>query len=260
MDASASAAPDLVSEALVVPAAEGSADAFLVRPAAGGPFPGVVLHMDAFGLRPAVRAHAERLARHGYCVLVPNAYYRWVGVPAVPDLETRMQGEDRASVFGEVVPHIRALTPDVVTADARAWVAFLRGHPDAADGPVGTVGYCMGGRQALRMAGELPDDVGAAASFHGGGLATDTPDSPHLAAARATGELYIGHADNDGSMDPEQMGRLTRALAEAHVRHTAELYVGAAHGWTQADTPAYDAAATERHWLRLTDLFGRVLG
>ena len=171
-----------------------------------------------------------------------------------------MQGEDRASVFGEVLPHIRALTPDVVTADARAWVAFLRGQPDAADGPIGTVGYCMGGRQALRMAGELPDDVGAAASFHGGGLATDAPDSPHLAAVRARGELYVGHADNDGSMDPEQMGRLTRALAEAHVRHTAELYVGAAHGWTQADTPAYDAAATERHWLRLTDLFGRVLG
>ena len=97
MDASASAAPDLVSEALDVPAAEGSADAFLVRPAAGGPFPGVVLHMDAFGLRPALRAHAERLARHGYCVLVPNAYYRWVGVPAVEDLEARMQGEDRAA-------------------------------------------------------------------------------------------------------------------------------------------------------------------
>jgi carboxymethylenebutenolidase len=260
MDASASAAPDLVSEALDVPAADGSADALLVRPAGGGPFPGVVLHMDAYGLRPALRAHAERLAGHGFCVLVPNAYYRTVRAPVVENLEARLHDADRSALFGELRPHMRELTPEAVTADARAWVAFLRGHPDAADGPLGTVGYCMGGRQALRMAGELRDDVGAAASFHGGGLATDAPDSPHLAAVRATGELFIGHADNDGSMEPEQMARLTRALAESHVRHTAELFVGAAHGWTQTDTPAYDEASSERHWLRLTELFGRVLG
>ena len=179
MDASAS--PELVSEALAVPAAEGSADAFLIRPAAGGPFPGVVLHMDAFGLRPALRAHAERLARHGYCVLVPNAYYRTVGVPVVAGPGGAHAGRGpRGRCSARSCRYMRALTPDVVTADARAWIAFLRGQPDAADGPVGTVGYCMGGRQALRMAGELPDDVGAAASFHGGGLATDAPDSPHL--------------------------------------------------------------------------------
>lgn len=260
MEASASPGSELASEALVVAAAEGPADAFLTRPAASGRFPGVVLHMDAFGLRPALRAHAERLARHGYCVLVPNAYYRTVGVPVVEHLEERLQDPDRMALFGELRPHMGALTPDAVTADARAWVGALRGRPDVADGPLGTVGYCMGGRQALRMAGELAEDVGAAASFHGGGLATDAPDSPHLSAVRATGELYLGHADHDGSMEPEQMARLTRALAEAHVRHTAELYVGAAHGWTQADTPAYDAAAAEHHWLRLTELFGRVLG
>jgi carboxymethylenebutenolidase len=109
------------------------------------------------------------------------------------------------------------------------------------------------------MAGELADVVGATASFHGGNLATDGDDSPHLAAVRARGELYVGHADNDRSMDPEQMARLTRALAEAHVRHTAELYVGAAHGWTQTDTAAYDEPSAERHWMRLLDLFGRVL-
>jgi carboxymethylenebutenolidase len=118
----------------------------------------------------------------------------------------------------------------------------------------------MGGRLALRLAGEFADSVAAAASFHGGGLATGEDSSPHLAAVRATGELYIGHADNDRSMPPDQMARLTQALAEAHVRHTAELYVGAAHGWTQTDTPAYDEAASERHWLRLLELLDRVLG
>jgi hypothetical protein len=100
----------------------------------------------------------------------------------------------------------------------------------------------MGGRLSMRMAGEFPDDVGAAASFHGANMASDGDDSPHLSAVNARGELYIGHADNDRSMPPEQMARLTQALAEAHVRHTAELYVGAAHGWTQADTPAFDEA------------------
>jgi carboxymethylenebutenolidase len=101
--------------------------------------------------------------------------------------------------------------------------------------------------------------VAAAASFHGGGLATEEPDSPHLAAVDAGGELYVGHADNDASMPPEQMARLTQALADAHVRHTAELYVGAAHGWTQVDTPAYDEPSAERHWMRMLELFGRVL-
>jgi carboxymethylenebutenolidase len=112
---------------------------------------------------------------------------------------------------------------------------------------------------ALRMAGTRPHDVAAAASFHGGNLVTDEPDSTHLAAVQAQGELYVGHADNDGSMPPEQMARLTQVLAEAHVRHTAEVYPGAAHGWTQADTQAYDEASCERHWMRLLELFGRVL-
>jgi carboxymethylenebutenolidase len=109
------------------------------------------------------------------------------------------------------------------------------------------------------MAGEFADAVAAAASFHGGNLATGEDDSPHLSAVRAAGELYIGHADNDRSMDPEQMGRLARALGDAHVRHTAELYVGAMHGWTQTDTPAYDEPSAERHWMRMLELFGRVL-
>ena len=150
------------------------------------------------------------------------------------------------------------ITPEAAHADAEAWLEFLRATPGLSKASR-DVGYCLGGRLSLRMAGEFPDAVTAAASFHGGNLATDQEDSPHLAAVKASAELYIGHADNDGSMPPEQMAKLTQVLAEAHVRHTAELYVGAPHGWTQTDIRAYDEPSTERHWLRLLDLFERVL-
>jgi carboxymethylenebutenolidase len=175
------------------------------------------------------------------------------------NIEQRIQDPDRASLFEELMPKLRRLTPDAVNADSPVWLAYLRNRPEVRSGPIGTVGYCLGGRLSIRMAGEFPDDVGAAASFHGGNMATDGDDSPHLAGVKARGELYIGHADNDRSMPPDQMARLTQSLAEAHVRHTAELYVGAVHGWTQTDTPAYDEPSAERHWARLLELYGRVL-
>ncbi len=250
---------NLRSESVDIRAAGATADAFFTRPAAGGPHPAVLLYMDAYGIRPALEAHAQRLAAHGYCVLVPNVFHRSGRSPVLPNLEQELHAEDRSALFAKIMPMARAITPDVAVADAQAWLAFLRGRPEVREAPIGTVGYCMGGRLALRTAGEFADAVSAAASFHGGNLATGEDDSPHLAAVRAAAELYIGHADNDGSMPPDQMGRLTHALAEAHVRHTAELYVGAQHGWTQTDTPAYDEAAAERHWMRLLELFGRVL-
>ena len=249
----------LVSEMVDVPAAGGVADAFVTRPDDDGLHPGVVLYMDAFGIRAALKGHAERLASRGYVVMVPNVFYRDGRSPVVENIEQLVRAEDRGSLFDVLGPKIRALTPAVANDDSAAWIAYLRGRGDVGEGAIGTVGYCMGGRLSMRMAGEFPRDVRAAASFHGGNLATEDDDSPHLSAVRASAELYIGHADNDRSMDPEQMGRLTRALADAHVRHTAELYVGARHGWTQADTPAYDEPSAERHWVRLLELFGRVL-
>jgi carboxymethylenebutenolidase len=249
----------LVSETVEVPAADGVADAFLTRPAAGGPHPAVLIYMDAYGIRAALEAHARRLASDGYVVLAPNVFYRDGRSPVVPDIERLIGAEDRSALFAVLGPKMAALTPAAANADARAWLAYVRQRPEVRHGPIGTVGYCMGGRLSLRMAGELPDAVSAAASFHGGNLATDGDDSPHLSAVRAQAELYVGHADNDRSMDPEQMARLTRVLAEGHVRHTAELYVGAQHGWTQTDTPAYDEPSAERHWMRMLELFGRVL-
>jgi carboxymethylenebutenolidase len=253
------ASAELVSETVDVAAADGVGDAFLARPAAGGPHPAVLLYMDAFGIRAALEAHAKRLASHGYVVLVPNVFYRDGRSPVVEDIEQLISGEDRAALFAVLGPKMAALTPAALNADSQAWLAYLRDLAEVQAGPIGAVGYCLGGRLSLRMAGEFPDAVSAAASFHGGNLATDDDDSPHLSAVRAHAELYVGHADNDRSMDPEQMARLTRVLAEAHVRHTAELYVGAQHGWTQTDTPAYDKPSAERHWMRMLELFGRVL-
>jgi carboxymethylenebutenolidase len=192
-------------------------------------------------------------------VFVPNVFYRDGRSPVVENIEQLVRAEDRGSLFAALGPKMKALTPGVANADSQAWLAFLRERAEVREGPIGTVGYCMGGHLSLRMAGQFPDVVAAAASFHGGNLATGDDDSPHLSAVRAAAELYIGHADNDRSMDPEQMGRLTRALADAHVRHTSELYVGAQHGWTQTDTPAYNEPSSERHWMRLLELFGRVL-
>lgn len=242
-----------------VETADGVADALFARPVEDGPHPAVVLYTDAYGIRSAVETHVRRLAAGGYAVLAPNVFYRNGRAPVLDDIEERLRSGDRSELFALLRPKMRALIPDVVNADAGAWLGFVHNRPEASEGPVGTVGYCMGGRMALRMAGTKTGDVAAAASFHGGNLVTDEPDSPHLDAVRAQGELYVGHADNDGSMPPEQMARLTQVLAEAHVRHTAELYPGAAHGWTQADTQAYDEASCERHWMRLLDLFGRVL-
>ena len=214
--------------------------------------------MDAYGLRPALDAHVRRLAAGGYTVLAPNLFYRSLRAP-IPDIERLMQGGDRSALWEQLRPLMGTITPEGADADAGAFLAYLRGLDLVASGPIGTVGYCMGGRYSLRMSGTFPADVGAAASFHGGNLATDDESSPHRRAVLAHGELYVGHADNDGSMPPDQMGRLTQALAEAHVRHTAELYVGAAHGWTQTDAAVYSPTASERHWERLFELFGRVL-
>ncbi|MEU3957879.1 dienelactone hydrolase family protein, partial [Streptomyces achromogenes] len=133
----------------------------------------------------------------------------------------------------------------------------LADSPLVADGPVALTGYCMGSRLALWTAGAHPDRVAAVAGFHGGGLATDDPDSPHLEAPRITAEVYFGHADEDGSLPPAQIARFEEALTAAGVRHTCEVYTGAHHGYTQADTPAYHREADERHWAALLDLLKR---
>jgi len=244
--------------AVDIPTEDGIADAYLAHPGDGLPHPAVLLYQDAFGLRPHLKSMADRLAEAGYTVLVPNVFYRQGRAPVV-ELPEFIDHDGRPEIFEKVGPLIMGLArhPELIERDAGAYLRWLAESPLVADGPVAITGYCMGARLALYTAGAYPDRVAAAAGFHGGRLATDDPDSPHLAAECITAELYFGHADQDPSMPEDQIKRFEDALTAAGVRHRCEVYPGAHHGYTQADTSAYDAEADERHWVALLDLLDR---
>ncbi len=242
--------------AVDIPTEDGTADAYLAHPADGQPHPGVLLYMDAFGLRPQLRSMADRLAGAGYTVLVPNVFYRHGRAP-VFELPEFIDPGARPEIFERIGPIAQSLTPELAMRDADAYLRRLTDSPATTDGPVALTGYCMGARLALLTAGTFPERVAAAAGFHGARLATDTPDSPHLVAGHITAELYFGHADQDPTLPAEQIERLEGALTAAGVRHTCEVYTGAHHGYTQADTSAYDREGDERHWAALLDLLKR---
>ena len=242
-----------------IPTFDGTADALSAAPSEGGPYPGVLLYMDAFGLRPRLEEMAARIASEGYVVLVPNVFYRHGAAPVV-DTSKLAEPDGRSTLFETLRPYMQALTPALAMRDAGAYLAWFEADVRVAHGPVGTTGYCMGGALALRTAAAYPDRVAAAASFHGGRLATEAEDSPHRLVGSITAEVYVGHADQDASMPPEQQELLDSALSEAGVTYRCELYEGAAHGFTMSDTGAYDEAETQRHWDRLFDLLSRTLG
>ncbi len=233
---------------------DGVADAYLTRPDDGGSHPGVLMIMDAFGLRPQIERMADRIAARGFAVLAPNAFYRGGRAPVLemPDLETT----DRQELMARLGPLMGALTPAAVVSDGGAYLDSLEQY---STGPVAITGYCMGVRVGWRIAGAYPERVAALGGFHGGGLVTDDPDSPHLSANSLAAELYLGHADQDGSMTPENIATLERALDEAAVTYTSELYEGAMHGYTMADMPVYDEAAAERHFEALFGLLDRTV-
>ncbi|WP_371794466.1 dienelactone hydrolase family protein [Streptomyces sp. NBC_01718] len=241
-----------------IPTQDGTADAYLTHPDDGTPHPAVLLYMDAYGLRPHLKEMADRVARAGYTVLVPNVFYRHGRAPVV-ELPDVIDSARRPEIFERLGPIITSLTPDLAMRDADAYLRRLTACPLTTDGPVGITGYCMGTGLALRTAGTYPERVAAVAGFHGGRLATDSPDSPHLLADRITAEVYFGHADQDPSLPPEQIDRLDEALTAAGVRHRCEVYTGAHHGFTQADTAAYDSTADKRHWTALLALLDRTL-
>jgi len=235
---------------------DGVADAYLAHPDDGLPRPGVLLYQDAFGIRPHLKSMADRLAAAGYTVLVPNVFYRHGRTP-VFDLPEFIDPSARPEIFQQIGPVMQTLTPELAMRDAGAYLQWLADSPLVTDGPVALTGYCMGARLALFTAGTYPDRVAAAAGFHGARLAADTPDSPHLVAEKVTAELYFAHADQDPSMPPEQQQLLEETLTAAGVRHRCEVYPGAHHGFTQADTAAYQKEGDERHWAVLLDLLER---
>jgi carboxymethylenebutenolidase len=240
-----------------IPTADGAADAYLVRPDGDGQYPGVLLFIDAFGIRPRIAEMAAEIAERGYAVLAPNILYRGGRSPLVDpaDLE---DPEKRGAAFGRLGPMMQALTSDRLKADTATYLDFFAAQDGVAPGPVVIVGYCMGGRNALIAIEAFPDRISALASFHAGRVVTEDADSPHLAVGAITGEVYFGHADNDQSMTPDQIKVLEAALAEAGVTYTSEVYEGSPHGYTMSDTAMYHQPGEERHWRNLFGLLDRV--
>jgi carboxymethylenebutenolidase len=234
---------------------DGVADAYLARPDDGDRDPGVLFIMDAYGLRPRIDEMVDRIAGRGYAVLAPNVFYRAGRSPVLP-FPDMSKDDERAEFFKQVRPLMNELTPERLASDGAAYLDELT---KVADEPFAITGYCMGARIGIRIAAAHPERVAALAAFHGGGLVTDDPQSPHRSVPNLRAELYFAHADDDPSNSREQIAALDTALDEAGARYQSEVYAGAAHGYTMADTPAYNERATERHFDALYDLLERTL-
>ncbi len=241
------------SSTVDIKTSDGVANAYLARPD-DDPHPGVLFIIDAFGLRPTIEAMANRIAADGYVVLAPNVFYR-AGRSPVPDLPDMSDPEERTRFFRSLRPLMEELTPERFAADGAAYLDSL--EQAGAEPPFAITGYCMGARLGWRIAAAHPSRVAALAGFHAGGLVTDDPDSPHRSAANIDAELYFGFADNDRSMTPEQISTLEQTLDEVGARYRAEVYEHAQHGYTMADTAAYDEQAAERHFRELRALLER---
>ena len=235
---------------------DGICPAHVFAPDGDGPWPGVLLFMDGPGIRPALFEMGERMARGGYYVLLPDLFYR-AGAYAPQDPKALFTDEAaRAEWFKRFMPTASAAN---IMRDVPVFLDHLEGEARVRGERFGVTGYCMGGRLALCAAGSFGEHFAAAASYHGGNLATDAPDSPHLLAAKMKARIYVGAATSDHSFPDEQKERLERALVEAKVDHVIETYA-ARHGWVPSDTPVHDVAAAERHWQTLFALFAETLG
>jgi carboxymethylenebutenolidase len=238
-------------------------DAFLVRPEGEGQWPAVILFTDAFGRRPTMHDMAQRLATEGYVVLVPNPYYRSTRAPGIDASKFDFSStSDRAKLQSLRAP----LTNAAVAEDARAYLAFLDEQPFVnKKARAGAFGYCMGGLMTLQAAAGVPERIGAGASFHGGGLVTDKPDSPHLLVPRMQGEYLIAIAANDDQAQPEAKTKLAEAFRAANIPAKVEVYEGTLHGWCVKDMPLqngkpiYNEEKAERAWSELLGLFKRRL-
>ncbi len=238
-----------------VPTPDGMADCHFVHPSSGA-HPGVLIWPDALGLRPAFEQMGKRLAESGYSVLVVNPYYRTERAPILPEGASFRDEATRKKVF----PLMRSLTPERTVTDAKAFVGFLDGRKAVAkDRKMGTTGYCMGGSMTMRTAAAFPDRIGAGASFHGGRLVTDRPDSPHLLVPRIRAQYLFAIAENDDKKEPKSKTVLREAFAAAKPAAEIEVYAGTLHGWCPPDSAVYHEAQAERAWSRLLALFETAL-
>ncbi len=244
---------------IMVDAPDGPADAYLVPGPADTTHPGVLLFVDAIGLRPQIELMADRIAGWGYTVFAPNVFYR-AGRAAelAPTTDLRQPGE-REAFFATMGNRRTGLNTENLLRDIAGYLDLLVAQPGVNDSWIGATGYCMGGILALRAAAAHPDQIRAAGAFHAANLVTEEPDSVHQVIKTVTAEVLAGHADNDRANPPEAIAAFDDALREAGITFNTAVYPGAAHGYTMADTSSYDEAGAERHFRELQDLFARTL-
>jgi carboxymethylenebutenolidase len=230
---------------------DGTCPSYVSRPTGTGPWRAVLVFMDGLGIRPAMLELGERLATRGYFVLLPDLFYR--SGPYEP-MNPHTVFTDPAQRKVLMEKFFAPATPANIMSDTSAFLDYLAAQHDVKPGGIGTTGYCMGGLMSLTAAGTYPDRIAAAASYHGGRLASDAPDSPHLLAPKIKARVYVAGAIEDQSFPDDMKARLEAALTMAGVDHTIETYQ-AKHGWVFRDMPVYDAAAAERHWQTMLALF-----
>lgn len=235
--------------------ADGECPTYVLTPEGEGPWPAAIFYMDGLAIRPTLVEMAQRLADGGYVVLLPDLFYR-AGHYEPMDPKVIFATGDVRVALGHL---ITSTDGPRAAADTASFLEYIDTRSDVEGTKVGTTGYCLGGGISLTVAGTYPERIAAAASFHGGGLATDSELSPHRLAPEIMGRIYVAGADNDSSYPPEQAERLEKALTDAGVDHILEIYAGAAHGWTMPDFPVYNQEAAERHWQALFKLFEETL-
>ena len=241
---------------LNITTADGTCPAQLFTPSTGtGPWPGVIFFIDGLGMRPVLPEMAQKLADAGYAVLMPDAYYRFGPYTPMEPAAVFSDPDKRAKLMEWVATLTRARK----VSDTAAYLDTLDRLPEVKGDKYGATGYCMGGHAALIAAGAFPDKFAAIASFHGGNLAVDSPDSPHHFAPAIKAYVYIAGADADVHFDEAQKQRLEQALNDAGVENRVETYEGALHGYTMRDLPVFNPAALERHWAELLKLLDEKL-
>lgn len=244
----------MIEQTVDIPTRGGATTTFIVHPEREGPHPVVLFFMDAPAIREELRDMARRIATVGYYVMLPNLYYR-KGVLELKDLPPLADEQARARMF----ELMNSLSIPLVMDDADALLDFADRDPAAGTGPIGCVGYCMSGQYAINFAARWPERVGAAASIYGVRLVTDEADSPHLAAAKALGELYFACAEHDSYAPLEMVEALDQSMKARNLNAEVELYPGVHHGFAFPQRAVYDKPAAERHWERLFALFRRNL-